>query len=136
MAVDLSTHKLLAMALLDDDIGVKMSPDASDTYWRGFVLQDRTTGEYSFRFRFEYKSHCSWIQLKPGKTITFEEFLEKLKVQVVGMLVIIGQRNGAKVTASDFHWYVVPEEDREDSGRTVVWLEMQDLVNPPRFEKI
>lgn len=139
MSVDFSTQKLIAMAVLDDDIGALLSPKAGDTFWRGFLIQERATGEYAFLYRFEYTDEACWVRLTfREQRPSLEALLEELKQKFGEVILGIARKHlpGLKLAPDAFQWFVVPEADREDSGRTMIWLEMQDLVNPPRFEKL
>lgn len=141
MAVNLHTHKLIAMAALDDGLGALLSKNAGEAFWRGFLIQDRATGVYTFKYRFNYKGPAgrSWTEIefvKPRESLDalMEEIRTKMGETLVGIASVIVAPLPCD-SADVFQWHVVPEADREDGNRTLIWMEMHDLVNPPRFEK-
>lgn len=133
--VDLTTHKLLAMATLDDNFAHLLSDDAAEAFWRGFLLEDRKTGVLSFTFRFSYvEKGRSWTNIEfVTPRASLEDLIEEIKLKMAMALLSGKAAKAAGMGPEAFRWHEVPVADREDSKRTMIWMEMQDLVHEPRF---
>jgi hypothetical protein len=142
MSVDLNTHALLAMAAFDDDLA---PVNAAEGYWRGFLLQDRATGALSFEYRFHYTdvenggTKRSWYRLTFNdnwKSLgDLDAQIDAIRTKVLSAMLAMTRMHIPDAPESVYSWHVVPAADRGDFKRTLIWMEMQDLVHEPEFKE-
>lgn len=140
MTIHIDKEKILCEVILDDNIGSLMHAHAGDTFWRAWVVQDRTTGDISakFRFKFDDGKRDWWeIALSPqhqtmstaARVAHLQEGLEKfIRSRVVKAHPQHLEAPRDAVTTR------YPPDDKGDPNATMRWLEAEDLVHPPRFE--
>lgn len=119
-------EKLLCFVVLDDVVAEVISEGAGTAFFRAFVVQDRESGVIQARFRFHYKNgEKSWHEIKPRDQTA--ETVERLKAGFKLMLDEAARRMNINLPdgAVTFH---EPPDDGGDGARTIMWLEMQDLI--------
>lgn len=135
MSVSLNTHKLLGMAEIDDGVAPLLSNRAGNSYWAGFLIQDRATGAVSFKYRFHYSDgERSWYEMNFSSSDpkSIEDRIIGIKAFMLDWL----RNKIPDVPDSIFTWHLVPPEYQEDAGRTMLWMEMNDVVHEPTFKRI
>jgi len=110
-------EKLLCLLLIDDSVAHELSYLAGPAFWRGFVVENRVTGEVCMRQRFKYKTHTSWSVIRsPG------EYLPgTIAALMVGALACKG------IAADKLHSFYPPDDDG-DPFKTIEWLTQRDLI--------
>ena len=133
-------EKMLAVMILEDRIGQLLDQDASDTYWRGFIVENRTSGEISLRHRFRYRDGTdSWYAVELNADNQAKSRAERVDHLQSGMeralTTMIRERHAQKrePPIGIVQTRYVPD-DNGDLMATVRWLEEQDLIKPPRCE--
>jgi hypothetical protein len=129
MSWNANTEKLLCLVLLDDKYAPRLSDRAGQAFARAFIVEDRASGEIRMMFRFRYKDpdERSWYEARPDqkKGIEAVEFLRHAIQDVwVTATAMLGGRRLPDDAVKAFY----PPDDGGDPGRTIIWLEMQDLV--------
>lgn len=129
-------EKLLCLMVLDDAIAQKMLPGIEPAFWRGFIVQDRQTGSIFAKFRFRYKEHSNWAEIVP--TVQNDNTLQDLrfKLELTFRLAadIFSTANGVVVDIDKVMACFYPPDDDGDPGKTLIWLEMRDLIGITRVE--
>lgn len=60
---NLPKENLHCLVVLSDQIAPLMSENAGGAFWRGFIVEDRETGEIWAKQRFRYKDGDSWCHM-------------------------------------------------------------------------
>jgi hypothetical protein len=133
--MDTSKEKLLAMIVLPDESAlIVFGEPVQGGHLRGFVLEDRKTGEVYAEYRQKYPNgHKHWYEIRPKPGMAKKEAEEYLisGLKTVATLSIqmypriVDGKSESKLEAQAF---VVPEDCREDGDKTLQWLLEQDLV--------
>jgi hypothetical protein len=128
---NMETQKLHCLIVLQDSVAKKLSEKAGDAFWRGFITEDRATGEVMAKYRFRYMDGDSWvrIRLNPEKqqwpiSDRVEHLAQSMEqVLRLGMEMMSG---GHKPPEDIVVCFYPPEPD--DSKKTLEWLIAQDLI--------
>ncbi len=119
------TEKLLCLMVLNDDIVQRMLlPGAPPAYWRAFIVQNRSSGLIYCKFRFKQHDSRNWYQITP--TIQNDQTVQELRRKMEAtfrLAVDIAGGDADKAIECFF-----PPDDNGDYGKTLIWLEMQDLI--------
>jgi hypothetical protein len=125
-------EKLLCLVVLDDRYAKRIVPNAGEAYLRGFIVQNRETKKISARMRFRYEDgRDTWFALdpSPGKPVNEQlevgEIADRMTLAFLQPLKMMGVRDKAARDAIECHF---PPDDGGDPGKTIIWLEMKDLI--------
>jgi hypothetical protein len=134
--IELNKEKVLCMLVLNDDLGAALSDRASDAFWRGFITQNRATGEINGKMRFKYidPPETSWMACDLSAENQRKSVAERVACLQEGIeCIILGsiqERHAENLAppkgAFTTHW---PPDDGGDLMATVRWLEEMDLIN-------
>ena len=139
---NLPKENLRCLVVLSDQIAEAISRNAGDAFWRGFIVEDRETGEIWAKSRFRYKTGDSWMHLH----LTPEQRKRPVKEQIQyiassfekvmrgGLALMAGTAKGLEGALRDDNG--VPKglvtcfypPTPEDPQATLDWLLAQDLV--------
>jgi hypothetical protein len=139
---NLPKENLRCLVALSDVIAEALSENAGSAFWRGFIVEDRKTGEIWAKSRFRYKTGDSWfhIHLNPEqRKRPIKEQVQHLaasfeKVMRGGLAMMAGTaksleealRGDNGVPKGLVTCFYPPKP--EDPEATVDWLIAQDLV--------
>jgi hypothetical protein len=124
-------EKLLCFMLLDDSVVQDIIvPGAKPAYWRAFIVQNRETGIISCKYRFKQQDSTNWYQIIPAEqnVNTAQDLREKMET-VFRLACCVFGAYPDKVIQCFF-----PPDDGGDGAKTIIWLEMQDLVELTKVE--
>jgi hypothetical protein len=139
---NLPKENLRCLVVLSDAIAEAVSDRAGNAFWRGFIVEDRESGEVWAKSRFRYKDHDSWmhIHLNPEQrklpvkgqvqhiANSFEKVLRgglaMLAGTAKGLEEALRNDNGVPKGLVTCHYPPEPE----DPNATLDWLIAQDLV--------
>jgi hypothetical protein len=127
---NMNTQKLHCLIVLSDDLAKALSYKAGNAFWRGFVVEDRRTGEVEARFRFRYVDGDSWCKLGLNPDWRNWSLQKKVEHFVNSMEFVL--RTAAEMMAGTtppgemVTRFYPPNPD--DGRATVEWLIAQDLV--------
>lgn len=127
MSWNVNEEKLLCLMLLDDNLAPLMSSDAGPAYFRAFIVENRKTGEVALKLRFRYKRGPRMWTKFAHKELRGAEAMKEFHAGVVNMLTYAAQGIGRELPASAIKSFY-PPDDQGDAGKTIIWLEMQDLI--------
>ena len=132
---DTSSEKLRCHIVLDDDAAQQLSPRAGPAFFRAFIVEDRVTHQIAMKFRWRYRDpdERQWYFIstdKPDKE-GVEDFVRGIEevLRTAASLVHIELR-ADQITA----YY--PPDDGGDTTKTIIWLEMQDLIEISEVREI
>lgn len=138
--IELNKEKLVALIIVDDEIGQMLSSKASETFVRAFIVEDRQTGEISARMRFRYDDHDAWIGISPSaenqklsRAELVSRFQEGIEMTFRGAMTAM---SGGIVPPKKVIDCRYPPDDEGQPMRTVKWMQEQDLIKPPRYVPI
>ena len=124
---DGETEKLLCHVVLNDVFAKFLSSRAGDAYFRAFIVENRASGIVSMKFRFRYKEpdEASWFRVCEDRRgpEAAESLLDGI-TRILTMALTIALPGCPDEAVRPFY----PPDDGGDPARTVIWLEMQDLV--------
>lgn len=140
---NLPKENLRCLVALSDEIAEVMSAGtAGVAFWRGFIVEDRKTGEIWAKSRFRYKTGDSWmhLHLEPEKRkLPVKEQVQHLassfeRVLRGGMAMMAGTAKSLDEALREDNG--VPKglvtcfypPNPEDAQATFEWLIQQDLV--------
>jgi hypothetical protein len=134
MSWNVGEEKLLCFMVLDDHLAQRISTTAGPAFWRGFILQNRKTGEIFATYRFRYQSgERNWMELRPKDQ--GQGCLKRLHYAMetsVGLAISV-MLPGVDVRAALKSFY--PPDDEGHPERTVHWLAERDLIEVVGFKK-
>jgi hypothetical protein len=128
---NMNTQKLHCLLVLQDSIAEALSVNAGNAFLRGFITEDRATGEVMAKYRFRYKDHDSWfhIRLEPEKQRL--PVRERVEYLASGMETVfrmgVEMMAGGEPAPKDIIVCCYPPEP-DDAEKTFDWLVAQDLV--------
>jgi hypothetical protein len=126
MSWDVNQEKLLCHFLLDDAFAPLVSSEAGPAFFRGFIVQDRTTGSISMKFRFKYKDDTrNWFALDPKEQ--GPDTVRQLQYGIRKTLEEASFRMGIVLPECAIKFFL-PADDGGDGSRTLAWLVEQDLI--------
>lgn len=134
MAWDIDKEKLLCHMVLDDSVAQVLSDDATEAFWRGFIVQNRATGQIMMKARWNYKSKGrSWVEVKPGPDV--KDPLLHLRRMWENVLCSAMEKLGVptNIAARAIECFY-PPDDGGDGMKTVNWLKERELIGEARFE--
>jgi hypothetical protein len=133
MSWNANEEKLLCHIVLDDSLAPLLSSDAGPAFFRAFIVEDRKSGEVRLKFRFRYKSTPrSWFRIA-AQNLRGTEAVEDFRAGIEFMLTEAARKLGRPFPEGAIKCYY-PPDDMGDVGRTIIWLEMQDLVEIDHIE--
>jgi hypothetical protein len=121
-------EKLLCLILLDDEIGQHLSSRAGDAFFRAFIVGDRITGAVQLKARWKYKDpdEQSWFSVTPDKRGS--EAVECLQVGITKTLTTPLSMIAGRDAPEDAVHIFYPPDDGGDPAKTIIWLDMKDLI--------
>lgn len=129
--VDFNTQKLRCMIVMDDVIGEAFTKPGL-TFFRGFVTEERGTGQITARWRFRHSDGSSWTQIGVNS-----EFEKKSKdEQVVWLVDAMGLSafaGGTPVPEGAIKAHYPPNPD--DAEGTLEWCIANDLMEVTKIER-
>lgn len=130
MAINFGEEKLVCMMVLDDSFARRVSCTAGSAFWRGFILENRTTHRITAQMRFKYESGVrSWSEIDPSEQREREAEIARLRCGLEDVLKTALLAFGVEAAeAEDAIQCFYPPDDQGDPMKTLVWLEQQDLV--------
>ena len=133
--VNTAKEKLLCLMVLHDDIAQQMFPGVEPAFWRGFIVQNRETGKVFAKMRFKYPDHTNWAEIVPKEQNDNPvKTMEYLRARMVlTFTVVTGILGGDAAHAIQCFF---PPDDGGDGCKTLIWLEMQDLVEITEVKEI
>jgi len=135
------SEKLLCMLALSDTIADKLGMPA-DAFWRGFVVQDRQSGEIRARHRFKYSdTKKNWHEIRSsskGKALSKEELVDSLKhgLSIVMAFAAVHFEVNLDELDGEIVQEFYPPDDNGDVQATLDWLVQQDLVEIKAVMKV
>lgn len=120
-------EKLLSLIAIDDSLALRLSPEASDAFFRAFVVEDRKTGKVECRYRMKYRNgQRNWYSFKLKEDVPKDAAVDKFEEAIKKMMSIAAGVFDVPDTA------VVkcfrPPDDAGDPDATLQWLVDRDLV--------
>jgi hypothetical protein len=134
---DANKEKLRALITLDDRVAQLLSPLAGDAFYRGFVVEDRKTGKVSAKFRYRYREpkEASWYTINLDDEHQGPGAVEYMIDGLTKTLVLGAKFMGIPLPATVVEVHR-PPDDGGDWGRTLIWLEMKDLVEITEVKEV
>jgi hypothetical protein len=121
-------EKLLSHIVLDDNIALRFSDRAGPAFFRGFIVQNRQTGQIQLNMRYRYVDRRSWYQItSPLPNATVQDQVAELKAGIKFVLETAAEKMGIKID-HDIVLYFDPPDDGGYPNRTIMWLEERDLI--------
>ena len=118
-------EKLLCMMVLDDDVAAQLSREAGPAFWRGFIVQDRATGQIFAKFRYRYANgERNWYEIQPHQQN--DQTMLTLRCKLEDSLVGIAGHLHIDLSRAIKCFY--PPDDEGDPTRILSWLEERDLI--------
>jgi hypothetical protein len=99
-------------------------------YWRGFILENRTTRAVHALFRFKYKNgNRNWFSMQPKQKGDRETTMHALRCSLEDNIKLAMKVFGIppEVAAQAIECFY-PPDDEGDPGKTVIWLEQRNLI--------
>jgi len=122
-------ERLHCFLLVDDDVvqNLGLSSRAGPAFIRAFIVEDRTTGEMSMKYRFRYidPDERMWYRISTDKRgrEAVEQFESGLRFVLDEGARLMG-RNLPDGAIQSFY----PPDDGGDATRTLMWLDERDLI--------
>lgn len=128
MSWEMDKEKLRCFITLDDNVALMLTKGrGGEAYFRAFILENRSTGQIMMKFRHSYKDGTkNWYEGK-AKDKVGEEAVTFLREAIETMLTIACIAVGVELKPGNVQAYF-PPDDGGDFNKTVIWLEMQDLI--------
>jgi hypothetical protein len=132
---DSDSEKLRCHIVLDDDAAQKLSSRAGNAYFRAFIVENRATHQIGMKFRYKYRNpeERQWYFVttdKPGEE-GVEDFVFGIRsVLLTGAAMMHVELRDDQIV--EFY----PPDDGGDSTKTIIWLEMQDLIEISEVREI
>lgn len=130
MAVNFGEEKLVCLMVLDDSFAHKLSCTAGPAFWRGFILENRTTHRIRALMRFKYENEeRSWFETNPSEEREREAEIARLRCGIEDVLKIglaVWGFETAEIETAIHCFY--PPDDQGDPLKTFIWLEQQGLI--------
>jgi hypothetical protein len=128
MTWNANEEKLRCMLVLSDAYAGLVSHRAGLAFFRAFIVEDRASGEVWMKFLFRYKDpdERRWSQVRPKKKDRDEavKWLVRAMTHVVSTAAAKLDHKLPPDALEAFY----PPDDGGDPGRTLIWLEMSNLI--------
>jgi len=119
-------ERLLCLIVLDDDVAKRLSATAGEAFYRGFIVQNRESGDIVLRQRFRYLSKDSWEETSvPGAPQ--QKACEELKAMTASTMKGAAFMVGVELQSDDMAFFE-PPDDNGDFMNTVNWLSERELI--------
>jgi hypothetical protein len=133
MRWDANKEKLRCLLILHDSFAPLLSVRAGAAFFRAFIVEDRQTGDVSMKARWKYRDpeERNWIQAKTKNRgdVAVSEFVSGLRSVIQEASERMGQPLPPEALKAFY-----PPDDAGDPASTIIWLEMQDIVEITRVE--
>lgn len=136
---NMNTQKLHCLLVLQDSIGAVLSDNAGNAFLRGFITEDRESGEIMAKYRFRYKDGDAWYSIhldSEKQKLPVKERVEHLAtgMETVFRMGIELMAGGSSPAPKDAIVCFYPPEP-DDAEKTFDWLIAQDLVEVTKIYK-
>lgn len=126
---DANKDKLICMLVVDDKLAEAVMGKTVSGYWRGFVMQNRETGEVRGEYRFKYANgDRNWHKITMPSITDPEKAKEKIHESMEQVLNTANELLGLPFRVEAFF----PPDDGGDPVKTIEWLEKKDLIEVTR----
>jgi hypothetical protein len=134
MSCKLNEEKLLCHIVLDDVYAQKLSCRAGTAFFRAFIVQNRSTGIISMKYRFRYRNpdERNWYVVEPKQQ--GPNTMAKLRDSIAKVLSISATTQSGGGPPPPLYFFYPPDDDG-DPAKTLLWMKQQDLIEITAVEE-